>query len=81
MQSEGLGGESHGDQRRRIGYFGGILPATKGQHEDDERRNYESEFLTPKRGVVNQGSEELPDITVEETELALESPRTTGHPR
>ncbi|XP_044759008.1 craniofacial development protein 2-like [Coccinella septempunctata] len=47
------------------------------QEVDEE---YEADFLTSKKGVVNQGSEEIPDITMGEIELALKKAKNNRSP-
>lgn len=43
-------------------------------------KEYEADFLTSKKGIVNQGSEEIPDITIGEIELALKKTKNNRSP-
>lgn len=52
----------------------------KSQYDDSDEENPEPEILTSRGGIVNQGSEELPDITIEEIELALKNTKNNKAP-
>ncbi|XP_045460954.1 uncharacterized protein LOC123671253 [Harmonia axyridis] len=52
----------------------------KSQNEVNSDSRTELELLTSKEGIVNQGSEEMPDITLDEIKLALRKTKNNKAP-
>ena len=48
------------------------------QHNDTLNSGTEPDIVTAKKGIVNQGSEELPCITIDEIKLALRNNKAPG---
>ena len=50
------------------------------QHNDTLNSGTEPDIVTAKKGIVNQGSEELPCITIDEIKLALRKTKNNKAP-